>query len=238
MIDQTRGTPVFQKQRLPWPAILVFLFLAGAIATSGYLYYGKQKKSVSHAQITQLKAIADLKAAQIGNWLGERLADARLIVQDRDRAALLHALIRDRSNTSRRESALRWLSSLQQVYHYENAMLLDPQGSVVLAAIPHHTMVGPEGLKPSRPPAGARISSFPICTQPASAAYSPGPGSPAAHGEDIDGLHLAAHRSQATPLSHDPGLADTQPDGRNPAGRTRGRLRVFPERVAPRKIRP
>ena len=145
MIDKTRGTPVFQKQRLPWPAILVFLFLAAVIAVSGYFFYRKQKKAVFNEEIRQLMTIADMKVAQIDNWLAERMADARLIAQNPDRGAILSAFLRDRSSAARRESVQRWLSSLQTLYHYENVLLLDRQGEVVLAASPHHTMVGGEG---------------------------------------------------------------------------------------------
>ena len=145
MIDKTRGTPVFQKQRLPWPAILFFLFLAVIIAVSSYFFYRKQKKDVFNEEIRQLKTIADMKVAQIENWLADRMADARLIAQNPDRGAILSAFLRDRASQSRRESVQRWLSSLQALYHYENVLLLDRQGEVVLATSPHHTMVVGEG---------------------------------------------------------------------------------------------
>ncbi len=147
MAEKNTDELLLKKQRLPRPALFVFLFLVGAIAFSGYFYYRNQRKDVFNEQISQLKTIADLKASQIVNWLAERIANDRLITQDPDRVATLSAFFRDRSNAARRESVQYWLSSLQKVYHYENVLLLDRQGEVVLAANPQHAQVGSEGLK-------------------------------------------------------------------------------------------
>ena len=147
MAERKTGEFFFKRQALPWPLLFIFLFLTMAIAGTGYFYYQNQKKRVIKEQTAQLQAIADLKVAQIKNWLGERTADARLLAQDPDRAAILSAFFRDPSNVARRESVQHWLLSLQKIYHYENILLLDRHDKVVLAASPHHTMVGGEGLK-------------------------------------------------------------------------------------------
>ncbi|MCJ7525223.1 MAG: hypothetical protein MUP71_08370 [Candidatus Aminicenantes bacterium] len=75
MAEKKTGTSLSTRQPLPWPLLFIFLFLTMAIAGAGYFYYKTQKQRVIKEQIAQLRAIADLKVAQIGNWLGERTAD-------------------------------------------------------------------------------------------------------------------------------------------------------------------
>jgi len=132
---------------LPWPLLLVFLFLTAAIAVSGYFYYQKQKKDVFHEQIAQLQAIAELKAANIQHWLGERMGDARLIAENRILTTELLAFLRDRSAGPRRESILGWMESLRNNYHYQNVLLLDGSGEMVLALAGLYPVIGSEGLE-------------------------------------------------------------------------------------------
>jgi PAS domain S-box-containing protein len=147
MAERKTGEPLFKRHPLPWPLLLILLLLVVAIAVFSFVYFQNQKKIIIQEATDQLQAIADLKAREIGDWLGERLADARVIQQNRDRVAILSAYLRDRSSAARRESIRSWMIVFQENYHYENVLLLDGRGEVVLAANPHHLMVGAEGLK-------------------------------------------------------------------------------------------
>ena len=141
------GVPLQKSRNTNRLLPAVFLFLTVAIALSGYVYYHKQKQNAIHEQLTQLKAIADLKAIQIRDWLRERSGDASLIGQNPILVAELAAFIGDRSGESRRNAIQRWMESMQSNYHYENVLLLDRQGEPVLAASPQYALVGSEGLK-------------------------------------------------------------------------------------------
>ena len=148
----TRGSGisgVFQRRLkpLPWPLLLVFLLLTVGISTSGYIFYNKQKKDIYREQTANLRAVVDLKAAQIRDWLQERLGDARLISENQILAAELLAFLRDRSAGPRRESIRGWMESLRNNYHYQNVLLLDGSGEVVLALARPYPAIGSEELE-------------------------------------------------------------------------------------------
>ncbi len=132
---------------LPWKPFIAILILIMAIIASGLIYYQTQKRAVFREQVNQLDAIADLKTAQITNWMMERKGDARLISENSMLTAELLALLSQPSAGRRRESILGWMSSLQKNYHYENVLLLDRQGNVVLSASAHHNEIGFEGRR-------------------------------------------------------------------------------------------
>ena len=134
------------KPRL-WPLLLIFLFLIIAISVSGYLYYQKQKKDVFHEQITQLQVITDLKAAEIKNWLLERMGDARAIENNPIIKLELLAFLNDRSAGLRRESIRGWMESLRNSYRYQNILLADASGKVLLALSGNYPVIGSEGLE-------------------------------------------------------------------------------------------
>jgi PAS domain S-box-containing protein len=136
-----------RPKAIPWPLLLIFFLLTVGIAVSGYLYYRKQKKDIYRDQSAQLQAIADLKTSQIHDWLGERMGDANLISQNPVMVAELRAYLRDRSPITRKNAIQRWMESLQRNYHYENVLLLDRTGEVVLAGNPLHSTITSEGQK-------------------------------------------------------------------------------------------
>ena len=96
-------------------------------------------------QADDLRAIAELKAGEIQNWLGERLGDARLIEANPFRGELL-AFLNDRGSAPRREMILGWMNALRKSYRYQNVLLVDDSGAVVLALNETYPVVGSEGL--------------------------------------------------------------------------------------------
>ena len=147
----TRGrgiSGVFQNRLkpLPWPLLLVFLLLTVGISTSGYIFYNKQKKDIYREQTANLRAVADLKANEISRWINERLGDANLIAENRIFTAELLTFLRDRSAGPRQESIRGWMESLRNNYHYQNVLLLDWSGEVVLALTGLYPTIGSEGL--------------------------------------------------------------------------------------------
>ena len=63
--------------------MLVFVLLTLGIMAAGYLYFQKQKDHITGDKKNDLAAIADLKMSQIDTWRKERLADARMIYENR-----------------------------------------------------------------------------------------------------------------------------------------------------------
>jgi PAS domain S-box-containing protein len=143
---QISGIFARKVKPLPWPLMVIFLFLIAAIIVSGIFYYQKQKKDIFSGQISQLGAIADLKAMDIGRWLKERTGDARLIMENPFLTARLLAFTSARPNGRRPEPIRQWMASLRNNFHYQNVMLLDKSGQVVLALDEQYPALGGEGL--------------------------------------------------------------------------------------------
>jgi PAS domain S-box-containing protein len=136
----------YELRSLPWPLLIIFLFLIAAIIVAGFAYYQKQKEDILSGQISQLGAIADLKAAEIGRWLKERTGDANVIAGNPFLTAGLLAFLHDRSAAPRRESIRSWMKSLQGNFHYQNILLLDGSGEVAISLQESQPYVGSTGV--------------------------------------------------------------------------------------------
>ena len=143
----TGGVTPARAKRVPWPLALIFLFLAAAVTVSGYFYHSHQKKSVLLEQTAQLQAFADLKAIEIRNWLEERMGDAQVIAENAMITGELLAFLRDRSNGPRQQVIQAWMESLRNNYHYQNILLVDAAGNVILSQNDLYPVIGKVGLE-------------------------------------------------------------------------------------------
>ena len=140
---------IAQKERKhpSLPFLIVFIVLLAGLIASGYMYYQNQKKSIMLDQYIRLQTIADLKVAEIQNWLGERMGDARVIEANPILTAELQKFLLDRTAAPRRESIRAWMAALQKNAHYQNILLVDASGKVVLALDESYPVIGSQGLK-------------------------------------------------------------------------------------------
>ena len=72
------------------------------LKTARYDYTKERKRQLSIEEIIKLQAIADLKARELQNWLGERMGDTSLIEANPIFRAELVAFLGDRSSGPRR----------------------------------------------------------------------------------------------------------------------------------------
>jgi PAS domain S-box-containing protein len=140
------GASPQRTSNAPWPLLFIFLFLVAAIAVSSYIYYQQQKKAVIRDEIDQLQAIADLKCAEIENWLGERLGDARMIMGSPSLLSELLSYLSDPTPGPRQGSIRTWMASLRENYRYQNVLLFDASRRMVLALSEEHPVIGAAGL--------------------------------------------------------------------------------------------
>ena len=121
---------LWQGIRLP---VLIFLALAGAISSLGYLVYAQQKHALQTAKAEELRWIADDKAAGIDHWLAERRRNAEFIARD---PLLGHAVGRwFLTSTPAADEGQRleqWLTALKETFGYTAVLLLDTEGQVRL----------------------------------------------------------------------------------------------------------
>ncbi len=102
-------------------AILVMLALTlGTVGVASYRYLAQ---TLHDREIDRLQAVGDLKAQQIGAWLNERMADAKVLA---GRPTALSVL----SDTDGMHGlrTRRSLEQMQQAYGYLAIELFDPQG--------------------------------------------------------------------------------------------------------------
>ena len=103
--------------------LAIFVLLAFLLATIGWVSYRTLAETLHDREIDRLHAISDLKAQQVATWLGERLADARVLA---GRPTALSVLAEEDGM-----HGLRTRRSLEQMLHaydYLGIELFDVQG--------------------------------------------------------------------------------------------------------------
>jgi len=101
--------------------------VAASVTLAGFLYLRHQQLALRAAIWTQLGAIADLKAAQVGSWQAERRDDARFLMRAPAVARDLAAFLARPEAADRRTDALAWLQLLKGGNRYESLVFFDAQ---------------------------------------------------------------------------------------------------------------
>jgi signal transduction histidine kinase len=134
------ASPV-RPRKIPWHLILIFLLLSLGILGTGYFFYDYQLSSLKQEKLNELKAIADLKVTQNVEWRFERLADATVIKDDPFLADRVNDLLKGNEEPELKTEILHRLKALL-IYHYQNIILIDPQGRVRLSVLGEEQSLG------------------------------------------------------------------------------------------------
>ncbi len=128
------------RQRSPggraWAGPLVWLLLATAIGSAGWLYLGRQIAASRAHALAELFTIADLKVAQIAKWYHERRADAEVLLRSPADQALAARVLAGTADATSREHLLQWMEARRALYHYEAFVLYDASGRAVAVTPP------------------------------------------------------------------------------------------------------
>lgn len=121
-----------KKQFLIKVVVIVSLF----IITAAYMYYQSEEKI--HRQIVEneLKAIAELKAAQIAKWFQERYSDAFVISNSPFIQRALKEWIKNPENYSLRDDIVKRLSLAKNSWGYKDIFLSSLKGDLLLSIVP------------------------------------------------------------------------------------------------------
>ncbi|HEX9860860.1 MAG TPA: cache domain-containing protein, partial [Nitrospirota bacterium] len=111
----------------------MFLAMAAAVGAAGYSYYSVQKKNTTIYQHNELSTIADLKVGQIRNWRTERMNDAEAITGSPIFAAYVKGYLAG-PRPATRINILKRMEALNRHEEYETILLVDREGTVLLAA--------------------------------------------------------------------------------------------------------
>ncbi|NJM13083.1 MAG: PAS domain S-box protein [Synechococcaceae cyanobacterium SM1_2_3] len=135
--------PLPEPRRRYWVLTFFSLALLPLLLGIGIVHlHGPQLEREAYAN---LQAIADLKANQIIQWLGERQGDSEVLARSASFAAQVDQWLRSDDAAQRAEITAR-LDSLRGAYGYEGVMLLDTEGKIRLN-LGDHTGV-PKPLQP------------------------------------------------------------------------------------------
>ena len=134
------ASPV-RPRKIPWHLILIFLLLSLGILGTGYFFYDYQLSSLKQEKLNELKTIADLKITQNVEWRYERLADASVIKEDPFLATRVNDFLKGNANPELKTEITHRLKALL-VYHYQNIILIDPQGRVRLSVLGEEQSLG------------------------------------------------------------------------------------------------
>jgi len=106
--------------------------LALLVPMIGFSVFALQARHEERAALADLRVIADLKAAQIENWLAERRGDASTLAASGGFIERL-AAYRATGDPRLRERLRDQISTLHEAFSYASIRLLDPEGRLLLS---------------------------------------------------------------------------------------------------------
>jgi PAS domain S-box-containing protein len=145
MLDRQKRT----RSLVAYAFVLVCILLAAALGAGAYLYYSDYQRHYRVQVENQLSAIGKLKADDLANWRGERLADASALHRNAAFAALAKRYLDDPGDPQAEAELRSWLESFQEYQQYDQVRLLDAQGATRLSV--------PAGVPPVAPAISERL---------------------------------------------------------------------------------
>ena len=144
-----------------WAACFAFVSLF--LVAGGIFFYRAEAEHIEAEKYGELKAIAELKAAQIAHWREERLADAGRNREDPFLRADVEAFSGGRDSPKLRESLRERLKAELRQGTYRDVVLIAPDGRCLLATSDQSYPVNDAEIRALRECAGtgqAALSEF------------------------------------------------------------------------------
>jgi PAS domain S-box-containing protein len=110
----------------------------------GYILYLHQKKNITLAKHNELAAINKLKTEQIVNWRNNLLVDAKTIYYNQPVITHIHELNLDINPQANYQIVSKWTESLLKEFDYTNALLVNPDGKVIMNTNPSEPLTETE----------------------------------------------------------------------------------------------
>jgi PAS domain S-box-containing protein len=112
---------------------LVMALVAVAILVGGYLFYRDQEQQMRQRIEGGLSIMAQLKADQITEWRAERLMDANMLAGSPFFAEGVAKYLASPTDTEAKDKVLARLAIIAKSYPYQDILLTDVNGSVLLS---------------------------------------------------------------------------------------------------------
>jgi len=100
-----------------------------AVALTAVIFIYLDFNTVRQAKREELSAIADLKAAQIANWYGERMSEARLVSQSSVISRRAVRIVENGGDAAVRQELVDWLDAVRQEGGYGLVALYGVDGA-------------------------------------------------------------------------------------------------------------
>ncbi|MBU2445278.1 MAG: PAS domain-containing protein [Bacteroidetes bacterium] len=113
--------------------ILLISLVSLLIAIAGYYYYLREENTIRRQKYTQLKAIADLKEAQLVRWHKERLSDAYLFTSNKFFIKRVELWLQNKNDKTLTEELKERLSIPRRLFSYKSVFLATKRGKLLLA---------------------------------------------------------------------------------------------------------
>ena len=147
-LSQTKGTSSSQKpntrlRAMAVPILILFVISLGILAL-GYQYYVSEKDRIVTEKYNALSAIAEEKEKYLTSWLVARAKDAQRPAKSPFFRTALDEWMSSPEDPSRMEAWKNRLIMDREEFGYDDVLLLDPSGDLVLlAAKDHPDPIGP-----------------------------------------------------------------------------------------------
>lgn len=130
------------KSPFPWTSVGVLLFTAALLTAVVIIYSSGQKKRILHDAVTEMEAVANLKADQVSEWKSERLNDARLIHENVTLVEHIDAMFINENAMWEKSRLIQLLNTLIENYDFGGAVLVDAGGNPGIAVPPSEAVIG------------------------------------------------------------------------------------------------
>ncbi len=109
-----RGVPQPKtSRRLPWQPVLAYVFLAVGLFCLSAFYVSLQRRHARAYAVSELSALADLKAMEVGTWRSSRLDLGTAIAEDRFFAARVRRLLSGPDAEAARQEIVTELAAIR-----------------------------------------------------------------------------------------------------------------------------
>jgi PAS domain S-box-containing protein len=113
---------------------LLFALIALTLLVGGYGFYRFETQRIRLDKFNELSAIGELKAGQIARWREERLNDGMNTTESPFFVKSVEAWLKDSGNLALRDEFIERLKLEMRTSDYADALLLDPDGRILLSA--------------------------------------------------------------------------------------------------------
>ncbi|HPQ27464.1 MAG TPA: hypothetical protein PLQ82_03230, partial [Desulfobacteraceae bacterium] len=126
----------------PWTSVSALLFTAAVLTASVIVYSSGQKERILRDAVTEMEAVANLKAEQVSDWRSERLNDATLIHENVTLVEHIDAMFIKDDSRGEKSRLEQLLSTLIKNYDFSGAVLVDAGGNPGIAVPESEAVMG------------------------------------------------------------------------------------------------